>query len=90
MRGRGVPMGGVLTVVGGKLTSCIRNKCIHGSTAKSAIGFAEAAYLNARIGEAFFFSELHFEAQVAVGEGLRAENGLRTRGRWAHARRKRC
>ena len=26
------------------LTSCIRNKCIHGSTAKSAIGFAEAAF----------------------------------------------
>ena len=30
--------------LGGKLTSCIRNKCIHGSTAKSAIGFAEAAF----------------------------------------------
>ena len=30
--------------LGGKLMSCIRNKCIHGSTAKSAIGFAEAAF----------------------------------------------
>lgn len=30
--------------LGGKLTSCIRNKCIHGSAAKSAIGFAEAAF----------------------------------------------
>lgn len=28
----------------GKLSSCIKYKCIHGSSAKSAIGFAEAAF----------------------------------------------
>ncbi len=32
--------------VGGKFLSCTKNKCIHGSTAKSAIGTAEAYFWN--------------------------------------------
>ncbi len=32
--------------VGGKFSSCTKNKCIHGSTAKSAVGSAEAYFWN--------------------------------------------
>lgn len=32
--------------IGGRYINCIKGKCIHGSTLKSAIGFAEAAYWN--------------------------------------------
>ncbi len=34
--------------LGGHFVNCIKNKCIHGSTAKSAIGTAEAAYWKLR------------------------------------------
>lgn len=34
--------------IGGHFINCLRGKCIHGSTAKSAIGMIEAAYWNRR------------------------------------------
>lgn len=34
--------------VGGKFSNCIKNKCIHGSTAKSVVGAMEATYWNMR------------------------------------------
>ncbi len=34
--------------IGGKFSNCIKNKCIHGSTAKSVVGAMEAYYWNMR------------------------------------------
>ena len=34
--------------IGGKFSNCIKNKCIHGSTAKSVVGAMEAGYWNWR------------------------------------------
>jgi glycosyltransferase involved in cell wall biosynthesis len=34
--------------VGGHFSNCLKNKCIHGSTAKSLVGMAEAVYWNRR------------------------------------------